>query len=224
MTSKEIKLGVSLGQTKNVPKYYLIHCTDVSYTKNKDQFQATNNYHRDVRQFYESEVYKGNFVGYHRLFTGGKEYKCKEDWEVGCHCNQGYDGVKVYPPGTQGKLSVNYQSIGGCVAFDGDIEEMPLIEKGLLQKHIWEMQDKYQILDKNVLFHRFFTGISKTCPGSLLDEQWLATLLIRPVETPIPPKPIDRTCVAQEAEIKQLKERLKWYEIVLNFFFGNRTV
>jgi hypothetical protein len=64
----------------------------------------------------------------------------------------------------------------------------------------------------------------KTCAGSLLDQQWLATLLIRPVETPIPPKPIERTCVAQEAEIAQLKERLKWYEIVLNFFFKNRFV
>jgi hypothetical protein len=43
----------------------------------------------------------------------------------------------------------------------------------------------------------------KTCPGNLLDDKWLAELLKRPVAVSIPPKPIERTCVAQETLITQ---------------------
>lgn len=225
MENKEIKLGVSLGNTENQPKFLVLHCSDVSYTKIKDQFNSINNYHRDVRDFYESKTHKGIFIGYHYLYTGGKEYICKDDNEVGCHCNQGYDGINVYPAGTQGKLSVNYQSIGLCLGFDGDIEMPPVIEYGLLQKRVWELQDKYNIPDSKVFFHRKF--INKTCPGELITQNWLDTLLKRPEIIHIPDKPADRMCMAEETKINELekevkyyKERLSWYEQLVNWFFG----
>lgn len=207
----ELVLGVSLGATQNVPKYHVTHCSDVSYAANKDQFNSINTYHRDEREFPKSSL--GFFVGYHNLFTGGKQYKCREDWEVGAHCNQGYDGVTVYPPGTPGKLSMNYQSLGDCIGFDGDIEMPPLIELGLFQKRLWEVQDKYP----NIIFefHRdFATG--KTCPGSLITPKWLTDLLVRP-STVIPPKPVEKMCVAQEKEIVELKKKLVWYEEIFKW-------
>lgn len=207
----------------NNPKYLILHCSDVSYSTNPDQLISIDRYHRDERGFPKSSL---NFwCGYHYLITGEKEYQCRADTDEGAHCNQGYDGVKVYQPGTYDNTkikSMNFQSIGICVGFDGDIEYPTPIQYGLLQKRIWTLQDRYGIPDCNVKFHRDF-ATSKTCPGSLITDQWLATLLIRPIETPIPPKPIERTCVAEEAQIKELKERLKWYEILRDalyqFFF-----
>jgi hypothetical protein len=100
-------------------------------------------------------------VGYHYLITGEREYKCRADTDVGAHCNQGYDGKTVYQPGTYDSTkikSMNYQSIGICVGFDGDIEYPTPIQYGLLQKRIWALQDKYNIPNENVKFHRFFTA------------------------------------------------------------------
>lgn len=193
----------------NTPKYILIHCSDDSYRNCFDQLIKIDNYHKE-RGFPKSSFLF--YVGYHYLITGEKEYQCRADTDIGAHCNQHQDG-----------LSMNFQSIGVCVGFDGDIEYPTPIQYGLLQKRIWALQDKYNIPNERVKFHRDY-ATSKTCPGSLITKQWLSTLLIRPVETPIPPKPIERTCVAEEAEITQLKERLKWYEIVLDFLFRNRNV
>jgi len=194
----------------NNPKAIVIHCSDDSYKNCFNQLEKINRYHRDERGFPKSSL---NFwVGYHYLITGDKEYQCRADTDEGAHCNQHKDG-----------LSMNFQSIGICLGMDGDIEYPTSMQYALLQKRIWALQDKYGITNDQVYFHRDF-ATSKTCPGLLLTKQWLATLLIRPVDVLIPPKPIERTCVAQEAEIKELKERLKWYEIVLNFFFRNRNV
>jgi hypothetical protein len=207
-------LGDAMGVTENTPKYLVIHSSDVSYLANGDQFKSINAYHRDVRGFPQSTL--GFYVGYHDLFTGGRRYKCKEEWEVGAHCNQGYDGVNIYPPASGKAQSMNYQSVGLCIGFDGDIELPPAIEYGLLQKRVWELQDKYKITDDRVFFHRKF-ALNKTCPGTLITSKWLSDLLKRPVPIVIPPKP-DTTCTAQNAEIADLKRT--WYEKLLSFFFG----
>lgn len=216
----EIKLGVSLGVATNVPRYGVIHCSDVSYRLNGNQFDSINTYHRDVREFPKSSL--GNWVGYHDLFTGGKYYKCKEEWEVGAHCNQGFDGTTVYPPGTPGKLSMNYQSIGLCIAFDGDIEMPPLIEQGLLQKRLWELQDKYPGIV--FFFHRKFST-DKTCPGGLMTQSWLLDLLKRPTPVVVAPKPPESMCTAQEATIVEQKKQIgRLQELVQSLIaWFNRT-
>lgn len=196
-------LGTSLGATQNTPKYIVVHCSDVSYRSNSDQFNSINIYHRDVREFPKSTL--GNWVGYHYLFTGGKQYICKEEWEVGAHCNQGFDGITVYPPATPGKLSINYQSIGLCIGFDGDIEMPPLAEYNLLQKKLWEIQDKYKIPNENVYFHRKF-ATNKTCPGSLITSQWLLDLLKRP--EPVVVKPIENMCQEEKKTIVEQQKTI----------------
>jgi len=151
----------------NTPRLILIHSTDYPRRIIANQFNSCNEWHK-ARDFPLSLL--GNYIGYHRLITGEKNYQAREDNEVGAHCN------KVY----QGK-SVNFQSLGVCIGFDGDIEPVTDIEYNLLQKQVWEWQDKYNIPNNRVVFHRFFVK-EKTCPGSLLNDAWLARLLLRPIE------------------------------------------
>ena len=81
------------------------------------------------------------------------------------------------------------------------------------------LQDKYKISNENVFFHRKFSPV-KTCPGSLLNQEWLNKFLERPVPVVIPPKPVENMCVAQEKEIAKLKEQLAWYDKLLTWFFS----
>jgi len=182
---------------KNTPKYILIHCTDHPRSKIADQFEACNQWHRD-RDFPRSSYEL--FIGYHSLITGEKEYICRDDTDEGAHCNQRVDGV-----------SLNFQSLGVCVGFDGDVENMTSMEYALLQKRVWSWQDTYKISNENVRFHRDFAQ-GKTCPGSRFDHTWLATLLKRPVIVEVPPKPADRMCLAQEKIIEEQKKTISWYE------------
>ena len=192
------KLGMSLGATKNTPRYIVVHTSDDSYRNCFDQFNKINAYHRDDREFPVSS--RGIYVGYHILTTGDKNYLCREDSDVGAHCNQGFDGVTVYPPATPGKLSMNFQSLGICFGGDGDIELPTSKQCELMQTMIWAWQDKYNIPDEHVFFHRKF-ATNKTCPGSLITQQWLIDLLKRPL--PIVLKPSENTCQAQENKIAE---------------------
>lgn len=150
----------------NTPKYIVIHSTDVSWKKNRDQFAAVNAYHQG-EDFPKSSL--GIFVGYHRLITGGLNYKCRDDNEIGAHTNQVVEG-----------LSMNQQSLGICFGGDGDIEYPHPDDYELLQKQVFAWQDKYGIPNERVYFHRYFNK-AKTCPGALLGEEWLRSLLAREV-------------------------------------------
>lgn len=154
----------------NKPKYIIIHCTDVSDKVAWDQFYSVNLYHKGL-DFIKSSL--GYYVGYHRLITGGKNYKCKEDTEEGCHTNQSEDGV-----------TINLISLGVCVGFDGDVEYPHPVHYDLLKKQIKDWQKEYQIPNINVKFHRYF-NLFKTCPGGLLKSNWLDTLLTEEDETEI---------------------------------------
>lgn len=195
----------------NTPKEILIHCSDVSYKSNSDQFKSINAYHRDVRGFPRSQA--GLFVGYHRLMTGGKNYMCKEDWEEGAHCNKKFeDGV-----------SMNYRSLGVCVGFDGDIEQVPPVEYELLRKQIKDWQFKYNITNDRVKFHRDYDS-GKTCPGTLIDRKWLSALLENdpqtlPASPPLPEaKPVEQ-CDKQEAIIAKQGEVISLFQRIFNLIF-----
>ncbi len=174
----------------NTPKYIIIHCTDYSYQLLRDQFLACNGWHKD-RGFPISSL--GWYVGYHRLITGDKNYIARQDGEEGAHCNQRLNGI-----------SINFQSLGVCIGFDGDIE-LPLPEHyALLQKQVWDWQDIYGITNDKVFFHRHF-ATDKTCPGSLLSDAWLTKLLQRPMAAPAMPV---GACAAQEKELGYLRQLL----------------
>lgn len=188
---------------QNNPKYILIHCTDYPRNMMANQFVACNNWHKD-RSFPISS--KGLYIGYHVLITGDSSYICRDDLEEGAHCNQNVNG-----------LSMNFQSLSVCVGFDGDIEYLTAMEQALLQKQIWAWQDMYKIPNKNVKFHRFYTP-AKSCPGSLITENWLEDLLDRPAQTSIPNlKPVEKMCITEEKIIAEQKAKLTWYEEIFRY-------
>lgn len=173
----------------NNPRYIVIHCTDVSYRTAYNQFNSVNIYHRDVRDFPISS--HGYYVGYHVLITGDTLYECRKDTDEGAHCNQRVNGI-----------SMNFQSLGVCVGFDGDIEMPTPRQYELLQRQVWAWQDKYKIPNENVKFHRVY-ATDKTCPGSLITDAWLKDLLKRPA--PVVEKPEDSKCAALEKIIIEQK-------------------
>ena len=179
----------------NKPKYIVVHSTDVSFTKNGNQFNAVNNYHQS-QDFPLSRL--GYYVGYHRLITGGTNYHCKHDTEIGAHTNQLENGI-----------SINKQSLGVCVGFDGDVEYPRIEDYNLLQKQIWSWQDLYAISNQDVKFHRDF-NTSKTCPGSLLGNEWLTNLLRR---TPYS-KPDDQ----EEKQKEILMQKISILQKIINLW------
>jgi len=185
----------------NTPKMILIHCTDASYKSIPDQFIPCNGWHKD-RDFPLSSL--GYYIGYHRLITGEKNYQARLDTDVGAHCNQTVNG-----------LSVNFQSLAVCIGFDGDIEMPTSMQYALTQKQIWDWQDQYHIPNDQVFFHRHF-NTEKSCPGSLLSDAWLTTLLTRPTPVVVPPKPLQNMCYAQEQIIAEQKVQIAWYVSLIN--------
>lgn len=187
-------------------KYIVIHDSAVSEKKIFDQFESINAYHRDIRGFPVSSL--GIYVGYHALVTGGKNYLCRVDDEIGSHCNQEFDGVNIYPVNTGKALSMNIQSLGVCVGMDGD-HEVPTSEHyQLLQKQVWDWQDKYQISNDKVFFHRKF-NTGKTCPGNMIDQIWLDKLLER---SPIPTAP----CTDVKVELETEKQKVSNLQSLIN--------
>lgn len=177
----------------NNPKYIIIHCTDTSYTKSFDQLDAVNQYHKE-REFSKSSL--GYYVGYHNLITGDTNHVCRLETDEGSHCNQVVNG-----------LSINFQSLGICIGFDGDIEMPTDIQYKLLQEKIWAWQDKYNIPNEMVKFHRDFKP-EKTCPGSLITNEWLKKLLSRPSSIPT------EKCI-DEREFNALKSKIGLYEALI---------
>ena len=148
----------------------MIHGSDVPRSKLFNQFWSVNRYHRSLNYPLSR---KGFSVGYHRFITGGKNYLCREDNEMGAHCNTVRNGQ-----------TMNLQSLGVCVGGDYDDVYMYSDHFKLLQEQVLTWQDYWKIPDERVVFHRHFNE-NKTCPGTLLDEAFLKRLLTKkdPVKT-----------------------------------------
>lgn len=184
---------------KNDPKTIIIHATDVSYATLYNQLSSVNKYHKNVRQFNRSTL--GYYVGYHKLITGGKLYKTRDDFEHGNHCNTKVDGQ-----------SMNFKSLGIAVGFDGDIEHMTQNDYLLLQEEVKAWQKLHSIPNSKVEFHRAYNK-GKTCPGRLLDSAWLKKLLTEA-------KPDDQ----KEKQIAIIKQQLGLYTLLLKALVSLRDL
>jgi len=180
---------------KNKPRFILIHCSDVSYKIQPNQFLTINTYHRDVREFPISSL--GLYGGYHILVSGGRKYRYRNDDEVGAHCNQ------TTPDG----VSLNFQSLGICIAFDGDIEFPTPEDSTLIKAQIEEWVALYHIPLENIYNHRHFTPW-KTCPGSLLTDTWGQQLMLPVIK--------QTHQVKNQAELKRIAGELTRLQRLLN--------
>lgn len=191
----------------NNPKYIIVHCTDVSEKALFDQFTCVNKYHQGLG-FDRSDL--GYYVGYHRLITGGKNYKCRNDAEEGDHTNQSENG-----------LTINLQSLGVCVGFDGDIEFPSEVHTNLLREQILTWQAAYNIPDMNVLMHRHF-ALYKTCPGSKITQWWINELIAKDViPTPKPSAQIDKQSALLniQEQLGFARQALLKLQLLFNFLF-----
>lgn len=180
----------------NKPRYIVVHCSDVSWRKLRDQYHSVNQYHKSQNH---SQSRLGSYVGYHVLITGGKNYQCRHDSEVGEHTNQQENG-----------LSINQQSLGVCVGFDGDIEYPHPDDYTLLKRQVTSWQSMYAIPDENVVYHRHF-NTSKSCPGFLCDESWLNLLLEKPAEKPVDQEEKQKAILSQQISVlTKLIELYRW--------------
>lgn len=178
----------------NTPKYIVIHCSDVSYDLNPNQYFGIDRYHEE-RGFPLSSL--GRHGGYHILIeadTAATELRYREDWEIGAHCNDIVDGK-----------SMNEQSLGICLTMDGDIEFPKPAQTERLRARLKEWQEKYKIPNERIYFqpHRTWKP-SKTCYGSLVATDWAFFLLNPP---PKEPEQVEKKKQI-EAQITSLKQQI----------------
>ena len=129
-------------------KYIIIHHSAVSRTKNSEQFDAINNYHKR----------KGwGMIGYHYLIEpDGKIKTGRLESQSGAHC-----------------IGRNYDSLGICLTGNFDIEKPMTEQEESLRFMLVHSLKKYP--KAQIKYHRDFAN--KTCPGKLITDNWAKNLI-----------------------------------------------
>jgi len=144
----------------NIPGNIIIHHTWVSRTKNYEQFDAVNAFHKR----------KGwGKIGYHYFIEPNGEVKIgRGEKESGAHTKQ--------------KL-MNFRSIGICLVGNLDLEDPTLEQCKALYALIERLRSVHKISEGKVYSHRDFATY-KSCWGSRLPNDVLGYLQMRLKVTP----------------------------------------
>ncbi len=127
-------------------KYLIIHHTATS--RDKTTFEAVKKYH--IEKGWED-------IGYHWFINGkGELQKGRDEKWVGAHASALKDGV-----------SMNYQSLGVCLAGNFEIEEPSKEQIATLEAVLSDKRAKFGIARTNVLGHQEIPA-STACPGKNL--------------------------------------------------------
>ena len=151
----------------------MIHHTAVSYQRNKNQWKATNNYHKSLWNFRSS---LGFYAGYnYEIAKNGLVNQARADGETTAACYQ---------------KSMND---GRCIhiVLDGhfDIEKPYPNQIYALRDLIRVLVMEHKILKSNIVFHREYAN--KSCPGINMDLEFIRSLTkkeakpekIKPIKT-----------------------------------------
>jgi N-acetyl-anhydromuramyl-L-alanine amidase AmpD len=131
-------------------KYLIVHHSATN--RDTTTFEAVRKYHIEVRGFWD--------IGYHYFIDGkGVVYPGRPENYVGAHC-------KTPPP------SMNFMSLGICLAGDFTVETPSNEQLISLKNLLSRLMEKYKIPVKNVLGHCEVPLASTLCPGKNLLE-WL---------------------------------------------------
>ena len=143
----------------------ILHHSAVSYKKNPDQWNATNNYHRQKFKKYEDtwKVYKsslGFYNGYHfEISMKGIDRQARK---IGESCAATY----------QQNMN-NGQAIHIMLDGNFDIEYPTKEQEKTLTNLLVLLLKKYPTI--KIKYHRDFAN--KTCPGKLILNNWATKLL-----------------------------------------------
>lgn len=145
-----------LGAGASKIKYICVHHTAVSYSKNPDQFKATNEFHKQQWNMKSS-------LGLY----GGYNYEIAKEGKVGQFRKDGEETI--------GAVGHNFDTIH--IALDGnyDIELPTEKQKESLKKLLSEKMKEYSIPLSNIVPHRKWA--SKSCFGNLLSDTWASDLV-----------------------------------------------
>lgn len=142
-----------------------VHNTAVSYLKNPDQWEATNNYHKKKFKPYEKNWadYKsslGFYNGYNfEISMLGKTRQARKIGET---------TAAIYQQGLNGGIAVH-------VVLDGRFDiELPTRKQ---EEALKDLLIKLLLLCRNaeIVYHRDFA--IKTCPGKLIKDNWAKNLI-----------------------------------------------
>lgn len=139
-------------------KYIVVHHTAVSYDRNPDQFNQTNQFHKDK---WNMKSTLGFYGGYN--FEISKTGTIRQFREIGEE--------------TVAATGHNFDSIHICLDGNFDIELPTEAQKkslkSLLEKYVLE----YGIERSCIVPHRHFKDVLKSCFGSKLKDTWAQELL-----------------------------------------------
>lgn len=143
----------------NKIEFLIIHTEGSPVITNDLAFNRVNEYHK-LKGFDKSSL--GFYCGYHYFIEkSGLLIQARLDTDEGMH-TKGY----------------NFQSLGICMAGNGDTEMPTSLQIETLKKWLLEKTKQYNISKDKILPHRkFLTNFEKSCYGSLLPDNWAMNLL-----------------------------------------------
>lgn len=157
------------------------------------RFDIVNNYHRS-QGFTKSQL--GYYVAYHYFIeVGGEVRQARRDTERGEHT-----------------IGANDNSLGICLAGNGDFQEPTPKQVESLRKLLIEKCEQYGVSKDKIYPHRKFRP-SKTCYGRLLADDWASKLV----------EPIIITSTVQ-AQITILQQLLNLYQQLLAILKNPKVV
>ena len=141
------------------PSMICIHHSAVSNDKNRDQFIATDNYHKEKWGIKSS---LGYYVGYNYFISAnGRLYKAREEGEttVAVYQNDMNDGRAVHV----------------CVQGNFDTEKPYPEQIYALRDLLKDICKRQGISSDKIVFHRDYAP--KTCPGNYLEKAFVRNLV-----------------------------------------------
>lgn len=198
--------------TKSKINWIIVHHTggtelDPLADTSNHTFEIVNAWHRN-----DQNVWLGHYsslgyaIGYHYFIDKtGKVTQGRLDGEQAAH-TKGYNNNPTDPD--------ENSAIGICLAGNFDVTFPTKEQTDSLKKLLNDKRKEHLIPRERIVPHNHFSN--KTCYGCNLDPLWASNLTVDEINIP---NPSIHTCIAQENEIKRLKETLSWYEKVLSWFF-----
>lgn len=137
----------------------MIHHSAVSFTKNPDQFEANNNYHKEQWNFISS---MGFYLGYnYEIARSGRLRQARKDGEQTAACYQNEMN--------------NGQCIHICLDGNFDEEKPEAAQVFALRDLLKKLVQQYKIAKENIVFHRDYAP--KSCPGKNMDINFIRSLV-----------------------------------------------
>ena len=184
------------------PEYIFIHHTAVSYYKNPDQANATNNFHKK----WKLKSSLGFYAGYnYEIAMNGKITQFRKDGEITAAQYQ--------------KNMNDGRAISICLDGNFDIEDPTNAQYQACQELILKLVEKYGIRPENILPHRSLASY-KSCPGRNLPSDLARHFQIIPIkkENPISKEPEKPTGTPEKRAtvIARLLQRSRLIQNIIN--------